>query len=79
MKVGFANTEGLGKPSSGVVGDMSHDAEMCDYKTLPRSGAIEYFDPYARAGYSYDPQKKILNSYETVILIFFNSNQFEPR
>jgi len=40
---------------------------MCDYRSLPREGATEYFDPYARAGYSYDPVKKILNSYDTVL------------
>ena len=63
---GFANTAGLGKSSNGVVSDRSTEPGMCDYASLPRDGAVEYWDPDAKAGYSYDPVKKILNSYDTV-------------
>ncbi|KAI9205685.1 glycoside hydrolase [Polychytrium aggregatum] len=63
---GFANCDGLGTPSSGVVSDRSWEDGVCDYKTLPRPGAVEYWDENAKAGYSYDPQKRILNSYDTV-------------
>ena len=38
---------------------------VCDYKTLPRPGATECWDDKARASYSYDERKKILNSYDT--------------
>lgn len=74
---GFANTEGLGCPSSGLVSDKSwegssclklshtHLEGVCDVKTLPRPGAIEYWDDRAKATYSYDPNKKILNSYDS--------------
>ncbi|KAJ3391261.1 hypothetical protein HDU92_009121 [Lobulomyces angularis] len=63
---GFANTEGLGKPSNGVVEDMSWEQGVCDYKSLPRPGSTEYWDSIAHATYSYDPVKKILNSYDSV-------------
>ena len=60
---GFANTSGLGQSSSGTVSDCSG---ACDYRLLPRPNATEYFDKIAVAGYSYDPVKRILNSYDTV-------------
>ncbi|KAJ3105924.1 hypothetical protein HDU97_007270 [Phlyctochytrium planicorne] len=62
----FANTEGLGQPSSGVSSDKSWEDGICDYKVLPRPGATEYWDEKARATYSYDPVKKILSSYDSV-------------
>ncbi len=61
---GFANTDGLGKSASGIVSDMSWEAGVCDYNSLPRSGAVEYFDNEAKACYSYDPVRKIFNSYD---------------
>src|SRR3712207_8610130 len=33
--------------------------------SLPRPGAVEYWDHQAKAAYSYDAQMKILNSYDT--------------
>jgi chitinase len=60
----FCNTEGLGKPSSGASPDKSWENGVCDYKTLPRPGATEYWDDAAKATYSYDPAKKILTSYD---------------
>ncbi|KAJ3083282.1 hypothetical protein HK102_001150 [Quaeritorhiza haematococci] len=63
---GFANTDGLGRPSSGVVADKSWEDGVCDYKSLPREGAVEYWDDVAKAHYSYDPRRRILNSYDTV-------------
>ncbi|KAI9003133.1 glycoside hydrolase [Gaertneriomyces semiglobifer] len=62
---GFANTDGLGCPSHGQVPDQSWEAGVCDYKTLPRPGATEYWDDRAKASYSYDPTKRVLNSYDT--------------
>ena len=61
---GFANSNGPNTPCSGIVSDMSWEAGVCDYKTLPRPGAIEYLDPETKAAYSYDPVKKIVNSYD---------------
>ncbi|KAJ3218323.1 hypothetical protein HDU67_006095 [Dinochytrium kinnereticum] len=62
----FANTDGLGKPSSGVSPDKSWEDGICDYKTLPRPGATEYWDDEAKATYSYDPVKRVLSSYDCV-------------
>ncbi|KAH6598616.1 hypothetical protein BASA50_003652 [Batrachochytrium salamandrivorans] len=63
---GFASTDGLGQPSSGVVQDKSWEEGVCDYHSLPRPGASEFWDPQARATYSYDPVKRELNSYDSV-------------
>jgi chitinase len=60
----FANTEGLGKSSSGISPDKSWEDGVCDYKSLPREGAREYWDDEAKAAYSYDPIKKVLTSYD---------------
>lgn len=62
---GFANTDGLGKPGSGVVPDKSWEDGVCDYKVLPLPGATEYWDDEAKAHYSYDPVKRVFNSYDT--------------
>ena len=45
---------------------MSWEAGVCDYSSLPRPGSTEYWDDVAKATFSYDPIKKILNSYESV-------------
>jgi chitinase len=63
---GFSNTDGLGKSCSGGSTDKSWEAGIVDYKNLPLPGATEYYDEKAGAGYSYDPAKRILNSYDTV-------------
>ncbi|KAJ2994234.1 hypothetical protein HDV02_001736 [Globomyces sp. JEL0801] len=62
---GFANTDGLGCPSSGTVSEQSWEAGVCDYKSLPRPGAVEYYDEKACASYSYNSTLRILNSYDT--------------
>ncbi|KAJ3115869.1 hypothetical protein HK100_001219 [Physocladia obscura] len=62
----FANTDGLGKPSSGTSPDKSWEEGVVDYKALPLPGSIEYWDPVAQATYSYDPQKRVLSSYDSV-------------
>lgn len=63
---GASNTDGLGKAYSGGSKDTNWEAGICDYKSLPREGATEYYDDKAGAGYSYDPIKRIYNSYDTV-------------
>ncbi|KAJ3130248.1 hypothetical protein HK098_004295 [Nowakowskiella sp. JEL0407] len=61
---GFANTNGLGHPSHGVVPDKSWEEGVVDYKQLPLPGATEHWDDAAKATYSYDPVKRVLNSYD---------------
>ncbi|KAI8924379.1 glycoside hydrolase [Entophlyctis helioformis] len=63
---GFNDTSGLGHPSAGLVPDRSWEDGVCDYKSLPRPGAVEYWDDAAKASYSYDPARRVLNSYDTV-------------
>ena len=46
---------------------------MCDYKTLPRPGATEYWDDHAKATFSYDPQKRVLNSYDSPLSAYEKS------
>lgn len=48
------------------MSDKSWENGVCDYKTLPRPGSTEYLDDIAKATYSYDPDKRILNSYDSV-------------
>lgn len=61
---GSSGTEGLGKPRAGLSSDQSWEPGIVDYKELPKPGATEFYDKKAGANYSYDPQKKILNSYD---------------
>ncbi len=63
---GFGNTSGIAQSSSGGSTDMSWEKGIVDYKQLPLPGAQEYYDEKAGGGYSYDPVRKILNSYDTV-------------
>ncbi|RDW63979.1 (trans)glycosidase-5 [Coleophoma crateriformis] len=61
----FENTDGLGKPFSGV-GQGTWENGVHDFKTLPLPGAKEYHDGEAGASYSYDEAKKCLVTYDTV-------------
>ncbi|KAK3352841.1 glycoside hydrolase superfamily [Lasiosphaeria hispida] len=64
----FANTDGTGKPSTGVGGGTWENG-VYDYKVLPRPGAQVFTDEKAGATYSYDPATKELVSFDTAELI----------
>jgi chitinase len=66
---GFANTDGPGKPALGNSPDMSFEPGIVDYKQLPRPGATEYNDPESKAAYSFDPVKRIVNTYDNPISV----------
>lgn len=59
----FVGTDGLGKPYSGI-GEGSWEAGTWDFKALPLPGSTETTDMQAVAAYSYDPQKKLLVTYD---------------
>ena len=66
---GFANTDGPGKPASGNSPDMSFDPGIVDYKKLPLPGATEYNDPESKAAYSFDPVRRVVNTYDNPISV----------
>ncbi|KAK7755292.1 Chitinase 4 [Diatrype stigma] len=68
----FEDTDGLGKPYSGVGSssgaDGNWEAGVWDYKVLPRPGATERYDDVAKAAYSYGsgPGSRELITYDNV-------------
>lgn len=60
----FENTEGPGKPFSGV-GQGTWEGGVYDYKALPLEGAQELEDPEAGASYCYHPERRVMVSYDT--------------
>ena len=62
---GFSSTDGLGKPAIGGSTDSSGEAGIVGYKDLPLNGSTEMWDDEAKASYSYDPVKRVFNSYDT--------------
>lgn len=61
----FENTDGPGKPYSGV-GQGTWEQGVYDFKKLPIVGAKEECDEAAGATYCYDPVKRVLVTYDTV-------------
>jgi chitinase len=61
---GFSNTDGPG--TYGIYGssDMSWEPGIVDYKVLPLQGSTEYTDSESKAAYSYDYQRRVLNTYD---------------
>jgi chitinase len=61
----FEATDGLGKSFNGV-GQGTWEAGIYDFKVLPLSGAIEFYDSASGSSYSYDATKRELISYDNV-------------
>ena len=59
----FEQTEGLGKPYSGV-GEGSFERGIWDYKVLPQGGAVEQMDSKVGASWSWDAAAKKIVSYD---------------
>lgn len=60
----FENTSGLGQPYSGI-GDGTWERGVYDYKKLPLEGAKEYCDDRCGGSGCYDPQRRMLVTYDT--------------
>ncbi|KAF3910283.1 Chitotriosidase-1 [Orbilia brochopaga] len=61
---GFANTDGPGKPFSGV-GQGHWEAGVWDYKDLPLAGSQVFEDERVIGSYCYDPSSRMMVSYDT--------------
>jgi len=64
----FQNTNGIGHPFEGT-GEGTWEQGVYDYKKLPMSGAVEYYDADTVSSYSYDPVKKELITYDSPMVI----------
>ncbi|KID84754.1 chitinase [Metarhizium guizhouense ARSEF 977] len=62
----FPNTAGLGKPFNATKPTEDNaEPDYYGYKKLPKAGAVEMYDPVAKAAYSYDNRTRELVSYDT--------------
>jgi hypothetical protein len=64
---GFSNTDGPGTTAKGASLDKTWESGVVDFKMLPVPGAIEYYDPLAGAAYTFDSNRRVLNSFDNVI------------
>jgi chitinase len=62
---GFSGTTGLGASSSGASPDYSFQAGIPPYfDILPIAPAVEQWDDNAKAGYSYNQNNQVLDTYD---------------
>lgn len=60
----FENTDGPGQPFQGI-GQGTWEQGVYDYKKLPLEGAQEQYDQAAGATYCYNPQSRVMVTYDT--------------
>jgi chitinase len=70
---GFGGTDGPGKSASAPSPDKSWEDGIVDYKSLPVSGAVEYWDQQSMSVFSYDKDKRIYNSYDNINSVYYKS------
>jgi len=65
---GFKNSAGFGKPGEGISLDYDFPEEVgiVSYHRLPLPGATEYVDPESKGAYSFDPKRRVVNTYDSV-------------
>ena len=63
----FASTNGIGQPFSGT-GEGSWEQGVWDFKALPQQGAEEMMDKKVGASWSFDAEKRLMVSYDTIQL-----------
>ncbi|KND90096.1 Endochitinase B1 [Tolypocladium ophioglossoides CBS 100239] len=74
----FMNTDGLGKPFSGV-GQGSFTQGIWLYRDLPRPGATVQIDNSVGAAWSYDPATRELVSYDSLQSALLKANYLKAR
>lgn len=74
---GYANTNGLGQSFNGVPCDGLIECGIYDYKQIPPSGFIQYFDQAAKAAYSYNPTTKVLISHDNPLSSSYKLNYIQ--
>jgi len=70
---GFSGSSGPGTIGTGISSDISWEAGVVDYRDLPKKGAKEYWDPDCEGTFSFDPVKKIYNSYDNEYSAYMKS------
>jgi len=64
---GFSGTDGFGKPATGGIStdfEFAEEPGILPYRMLPAPGATEFLDPESKGAYSFDPVKRIVNTYD---------------
>ncbi|KEY83753.1 chitinase [Aspergillus fumigatus] len=76
----FLNTEGPGTSYNGVgPGEWEGGEGVWDYKTLPQTGAVVYELDQPIASYSYDPNKKVMISYDTPNVVSWKGQYIQQK